>query len=402
MDDNKKPGQRDISDLKARLGLKKTAAMPAVAPNTTPAQGQAVPAPAPNVGSGPTAAPQVPSPFGQPAQPSHAAPPSPWGQPAQPAPQPPPDPRRDPFAQQQAANLAAFYGINQQLPGSSDSAPIPVGKPRPWGPIIGLGGAAFIAFLLGMFWGGTQKSRVEYNESTEHAKAIRDQVTAMQKTLEGIVLELRKNTVNGKIDLGQADRLAGALPSKRPDDNLLFRTDYSNLEGLGIQRLFTYYNDTIKLYEAIEQHARKTGADRDTLQKIIDAAARTADKNYGFVVDASSQIPLALFVEVGAPLCPKEGQVDCSPAELKGFQYRLEAGQAWSSKPIKGKPAEVIYPLKKSPLFTSVAVGSITPLEDYNRRFKNIVTIAADLEKTQKELLPDIKKTAERPTLFTF
>jgi hypothetical protein len=387
VDDNKKPGgARDISDLKARLGLKKTGTMPTVSPTGEPA----APAPAPGMPATPAS---VPSPFGQPAPVA-----------AQPA--PPPDPRRDPFAQQQAANLAAFYGINQQLPGSVDgSTGEPMTKAKPWGFIAAVGIGGLVVFMVGSFWGGISRSRVEYNESTDHAALIRDQVTAMQRNLESILAELRKSTVNGKIDLGQADRLASVVTSiKKPDSNLLFRTDYSNLEGLGIDRLFTYYNDTIKLYEAIEQHARKTNADKEALQKFLDAAATASQKNYGFIIDSSGPLALAKFVEVGSPMCPKEGQVECDPkTELKGFRYRLESSGTWSEKGIHGKnPIDSIYPLNRTPLFNSVAIGSTTPLDDYNRRVKNIVELVADLEKTQKELAPDIKKTADRPHVFTF
>src|SRR5262249_48923105 len=143
LDETKKPGPRDISDLKARLGLKKPGAAPA---GTTPAAGAPAATTPAAAGGAPVAAKPIPSPFGQPhpapapgAPPVAARPiPSPFGQP-EPAPaQPaaPPDPRRDPFAQAQAANLAAFYGIGQTLPGQADSTPAQqVSKPKPWGRI---------------------------------------------------------------------------------------------------------------------------------------------------------------------------------------------------------------------------------------------------------------------------
>ena len=145
MEDNKKPGQRDISDLKARLGLKKTSAMPAVTPAGIPQhQAPNIPAPIPSSGSGPSASNQgssIPSPFGRP---------EPQAQPqAAPAPAPPPDPRRDPFAQQQAANLAAFYGVGQVLPGSGDSvSDAPLSKPKAWGSIVVVTGSPPMADMM--------------------------------------------------------------------------------------------------------------------------------------------------------------------------------------------------------------------------------------------------------------
>src|SRR5882724_4570159 len=96
LDENKKPGPRDISDLKARLGLKKTAAMPAAAPQNTPPLGQP--------------ATQAPSGYGAPAPQQPSGPPPPFGRREEPPPPAAPaDPRRDPFSAQQkqaAANLA--------------------------------------------------------------------------------------------------------------------------------------------------------------------------------------------------------------------------------------------------------------------------------------------------------
>jgi hypothetical protein len=41
-------------------------------------------------------------------------------------------------------------------------------------------------------------------------------------------------------------------------------------------------------------------------------------------------------------------------------------------------------------------------MEAYNRRLKEIAENIVEIEKTQKELTADLKKTAERPRVFTF
>jgi hypothetical protein len=379
LEDNKKPGARDISDLKARLGLKKAA--PAATP-TADASGGAVPAPA-----------GIPSPFGQPA-------------PAPAAPAPPPDPRRDPFSaqqQQQAANLAAFYGIGQQLPGSTEGVGT-VEKPKPWGLIGAVVGGGLALFIVGSFWGGISKSRVEFNQGTDAAIAIRAEVEGLQKNLDKIVAELGKGrTPDGKPDIEQANRMA-SLGLKKPTTTKIFHADYVQIEGLGVERLFSYYNNTIKLYDEIETHGRRTNADKESLTKVIAEASKAQnEKNYGVVIDVSSAIPVAKFAEMGAPVCPKEGQ-PCEPKDWKGFKYRLDAGAGWSEKPIKGKPGETITPLQRTPLFNTVASGSIDALamEAYGRRLKSIAEIIMELQKTSKELMADLKKTSERPKVFTF
>ena len=385
MEDNKKPGARDISDLKARLGLKKTGMMGAVSPTGEPA--------AASPPGTPPAAGSIPSPFGQPA-------------PAPVAPAPPPDPRRDPFSQaqqQQAANLAAFYGIGQQLPGSADAGPgTTMEKPKPWAAIGAIVGGGLLIFIVGSFWGGISKSRVEFNQATDDAGRIRTEVEGLQKNLDKILTELRTKGPGGAIDVEQATRLA-SLGLKKPDTGKIFHTNYANLEGLGVERLFGYYNATIKLYDEIDLHGRRTNADKDSIKKFLEQGAK-ADKNYGVVVDMSSAIPIAKFAEMGTPVCPKAGQTDCAPNEWTGFNYRLDSGAAWSQKPIKGKPGDTITPLQQTPLFKTVASGSVDALavEAYGRRLKNIAELVGEIEKTQKELMVDLKHTAERPKVFTF
>ena len=387
MDDNKKPGARDISDLKARLGLKKTGTMATVNPGAENAGGTAAP-------HAPGSAAAIPAPFGQPAA----------AAPVAAASAAPPDPRRDPFATQQAANLAAFYGYGQALPGSDDgTASGPMEKKKPWGMIGGLVGAGLAVFIVGSFWGGISKTRVEFNETTDHAVLIRNEVEKLQKNLESILGEMRKPAPTpGKPDIDQATRL-GALNLQKPNTTVLFHTNYVHLEGLGMERLFAYYNDTIKLYDEINQHKAKTEHDKEAINKFLEAAAKS-DKNYGVVIDAGGPIPIATFAEMGTPVCPTAGQVDCAAGELKGFKYRLDAGSAWSEKPVKGKMGETVTPLKQTPLFKSVAAGSpdSVALAAYNARQKNILELIGSLEKTQKELMSDLKKTAERPKVFTF
>jgi len=310
---------------------------------------------------------------------------------------------RDPFAaqqQQQAANLAAYYGYGQALPGTTEGVET-VEKKKPTALYGAIAGGALLVFIVGSFWGGISNTRSEFNLTTDQAAKIRDEVDGLQKNLDKIITEFRKPAPGG-VDLDQAARL-DALGLKKPDYVKLFHTNYAHLESLAVDRLFTYYNDTIKLYDAISDHARKTAADKESIQKAIEKARGAGTKNYGFILDVSSAIPVAKFVEVGAPVCPKEGQTDCKADELK-LKYRVDTGSPWSVLPVKGKPGETITPLKPTPLFDSVATGSVDALaaEAYGRRVRNIAELVGSLEKTSKELIPELKKTAERPHVFTF
>lgn len=397
MDENKKPGPRDISDLKARLGLKKTGVMPAAAPNTTPPTGQPVaPVPPPSYGA-PTAPAGPPPPFGRPA-------PEPMPMPAA-----PPDPRRDPFAAQQqqaAANLAAFYGIGQTLPGSADAVDnAPISKPKPWGRIILLGGVMLIPFVVGNACGRIQRDRIEYNITTDQAGQLRDEVDKMSKTLSIIVdtINSSKATLQGNIDLDMTAKL-GSLDLKKPDTIRIFHTNYASLEPMTVERLMQYYSNTIKLYDEVEQHAKKTENDKDAITRVMQSGATKNEKNYGVIVEPQGGLMLAKFVEVGAPVCADPSKTDCNANELKGFKFRMDAGAGWGERPVKGRPEAIVMPIQRTPLFNAVAAGNpdFLAVKDYARRMAEIRQLAQTLMNEQKELQSDLKKASERPKLFAF
>ncbi len=404
MEDNKKPGQRDISDLKARLGLKKTAAMPAAAPQPAapaagaPAQPQAVPQPMPAQGSGPTARPAVPSPFGPPPQQQ------------QPAPQaaPPPDPRRDPFAQQQAANLAAFYGVGQVLPGSGDSVDAtPIAKPKAWGRIGLVAGIAALTFGVGNACGRIYNSRTEFNRTIDQAGDIKAEIDTMAKQLNLVVDKINgsKPTLSGGVDLQMTEEL-GNMDLKKPDTQKLFHTNYMHLEDIAIDRLFNYYNHTILLYDLITQHSKRTENDKDAINRATASAAAHGggEKNYGVILQAQGGLQVADFVELGTPTCPTAGQTDCQPNEWKGFKYRVDSGGAWGERPLKGAINSIVMPLHKTPLFNTVAAGNpdILALRDYAGRVAAIRSLIATLNAEQKEVVADMTRAAGRPKVFTF
>jgi hypothetical protein len=400
LDENKKPGPRDISDLKARLGLKKTAAMPAAAPATTPPHGQPVQ--------------QVPPPsgFGAPASQQPQGPPPPFGrreEPPPPQPAAPADPRRDPFAsaqqQQAAANLAAFYGLGQSLPGSADAVGgEPLSKPKPWGRIAGVLAIAAIPFVIGNACGRIQRDRIEYNTTTDQAGQIREEVEKMSKQLSTVVDMLNSTPAGrkGDVDIDLSAKL-GAMDLKKPDTVRIFHTNYNSLEPVIVERLMQYYDGTLKLYDEIAIHAKKTDNDKDALTRMAQAGAKS-DKNYGVIVEPQGGLMLAKFVEVGTPVCQKEGQTDCNANELKGFQYRMDSGSGWGTRPVKGKPEAIVMPLQQTPLFKAVAAGNpdFLAVKDYARRMAEIKTQAAMLMNQQKDVLADLKKSAERPKLFAF
>ncbi|HXU67684.1 MAG TPA: hypothetical protein VN947_00070 [Polyangia bacterium] len=403
LDENKKPGPRDISDLKARLGLKKTAAMPAAAPAPTPAHGQ------PATQQQPV---PPPSGYGAPAPQQPSGPPPPFGrreEPPPPQPAAPADPRRDPFAsaqqQQAAANLAAFYGLGQALPGSADSVSgDSISKPKLSGRLVIFLISLAVIFGVGNACGRIQRDRIEYNTTTDQAGQIREEVEKMSKTLSSIVDALNSTPAGrkGDVDIDLSAKL-GAMDLKKPDTVRIFHTNYNSLEPVIVERLMQYYDGTIKLYDEIQVHAKKTDNDKDALTRMAQAGAKS-DKNYGVIVQPQGGLMIAQFVEVGQPVCQQEGKTDCNANELKGFQYRMDSGSGWGTRPVKGKPEAIVMPLQQTPLFKAVAAGNpdFLAVKDYARRMAEIKTQAAMLMNQQKDVLSDLKKSSERPKLFAF
>jgi hypothetical protein len=72
-------------------------------------------------------------------------------------------------------------------------------------------------------------------------------------------------TKQGQPDFDMTKKL-GDMDLKKPDQQKLFHTNYFNMEDITIDRLFTYYNNTIKMYDLITVHAKKTDNDRQAIE----------------------------------------------------------------------------------------------------------------------------------------
>jgi hypothetical protein len=390
--DDKKGAGRDISDLKARLGLNKGG--PAGAPT-----GAAAPLT-------PAAVPRI-SPTGTPAAVPRVVPAPPgFPSPVAPAGPPPPDPRRDPFASGPvaAAPPAAYYGY-APIPGVDDGKPAEqIAKPKPWGLIAGLAAVAAVLLGGGFAFGRIYNARVNMNMTIDQASDIRGEVERLAKRVSTVndLFNGSPDALKGNPAIELAEKL-GELDLKAPDQERLFRTNYFFMKDLTIDRLFRYYNDTLVLYDLIGKNAKKTDADKEAIGNFVKSGGAKAEKNFGVVLDLSRPIPIAHFVEVGKPVCPKEGQTDCSPNELK-FQIRTDAGGSWFDKPVKGAPGTTVIPIEKTPLFATVAAGSpdVIAVKEHLTRMRDIRLLTAKLLTDQKALLEDLANESNQRKVFTF
>src|SRR5439155_20865641 len=137
----------------------------------------------------------------------------------------------------------------------------------------------------------------------DQAEDIKAQVDKMSKTLAVINEKIAssQDAAKGNPDVALAAELAG-LELKKPETDKLFKTNYYYMEDLVIDRLFNYYNDTMILYNIINQHGKKTENDKDAIESFIKSGAGKGDKNYAVTLDLSGAIPLAHFAEIGGPV----------------------------------------------------------------------------------------------------
>ncbi len=369
MEENqKKTGTRDISDLKARLGMKKTGMQPAVPPPAPPVADPIIASPPPMAPSAPVVA----------------------------------DPRRDPFAVA-APSAPAYY--DAPLPGVDDGQPAAsLSKPQPWGKVIRIALIGVVALGAGFATGRSCDARMTYNLATDDAAKVKTEVEKLAKKLDTIsqTIDASAAAQRHNPDPDLAEKL-GSLGLKDPETQAIFHTNYYRLTDLAIDRLFNYYNDTLRLYRMVRDHAKRSEGDKEAIVNFMKNVGKT-EKNYAVYLDTSSAIALAHFVELGTPVCQEEGKSDCNASQLKGFKYRTDVGGSWFEKPTHGKPTEMIYPLKKEGLLTTVASGSpdLIAARDHLRRQEEIRLIAAKLATDQKALLADLQHAAERPKLITF
>ena len=339
-DEPKKPGSRDISDLKARLGLK----------NARPGGG------APKGAKGN----YVPPPPG-------VAPP----QPAQPA---VPDARVDPFG---AMNAIAAQGavtrapeiivvdkqhVEQVAPQSSLSR---------WGKVAGI---ILAPLVLGFLLGGINNARSNYNGTLRDAKAVADEFQQLGKSLEGlnnVLLSARERGADQKsFKVGDAklvedlEHLNFQVPDA--DQMILYHKNLYLLDPKLTQDILVFYGRMKLLAQKVKEHTRLT---KDMIAKLPPEARAKLGANsaFGIIVkvptaDEASKgaRPQADLVQLGSPVCgdgkPHEA---CPEGGLTGFQVRSETNAPWALKPLAGSDAsdKVLF-LRPSGVLSGLLEGS--------------------------------------------
>jgi hypothetical protein len=392
VDQNRKPGvppSKDISDLKARLGLKRP---DGAAPAPTPAAGRPI----------------QPGGFGQ--QPARA--PVPGPQAARPAAAPAP--------QAAPAGMNPYAGMKAPQGGfdlrSADDG-IPAANVR-----SGRGKAVLfasvlvgaVAFVLGGWSGMVSVGRSNFNTANSAARSVKSEIEGMQKTLGQVgavmAMSLQRLAKEKKdmlaYDPQQIAELEKIKLDPRPNTAKIFRVDYFRLPDADVDKLFNYYYDSIALYAEVERHIKKSKADAETLKAFTEkaAASGTAEKHYGVVFDNSQgKLIVGNLVEIGEPVC-KGGGKDCPAADMTGFKVRSNTGAPWVDRKATAKlDLGNVVPMKPTPLMDAVMSGSPDQvrMESYKQRVANIRALWSRTTTNQKELIEGIQKDASRPDIWT-
>lgn len=334
--DAKKAGSRDISDLKARLGLKKG---PEGARQTSaiPAQGGVPPPSAAKIGG------FVPPPPG-------VAPPPGSQQP------PPPDASMDPFG---AMNHMARQGAVQAAPQIvivDDGKPVEqVSSTARMMGIVKVAVIVIAPLVVGYIFGGINTKNTTYNKMISDSKSLFADFQTVGKGLQSVqdALDMAKDRAKGKAvawdDMKLVDDLA-ALKLQSIDPSLLFHSNLYNLDPAEVTAIFQYYSDLNMLNEKIANHIALTKATKKKAYRYgvkLDEKGEPRNIQFGAILhlpsgDASKdklKVPYFEIVQLGYPKCSAEQKGD-PPPECSDIPYAYKVNTALK-QPAWSKDAQV-------------------------------------------------------------
>ena len=378
MSDSKRTGSRDISDLKARLGLKKGAAAPTTGQQQRPNGGVVAP-------------------------PGLNLPPPPGvAQPAQPA---MPNASDDPFG---AMNAMAAVGTVQRAPEIvivNDGNVEKVNQKSNVATIAKIGIPVVLGLVLGLFIGQTGARASFYNSGLSDAKAIlgsKEQpstIMALKQTLSKIdtVLDEARTKKQFRPDAA-TDKELEKLVKQLTMDDVVFKAKQNALDPEISGQLVAFYSGVAEVRSMLDAHLKLAKAD-EKAYSIAKAkeGERTLDENtnkdlagnikYAIVVSAPDDKDKtaefgAQIVELGGVYCGDAGPMaKCPEGESpSAVAYRTELTAATWNKGDLASPSADSVPTRKvlsllggsvRSQFIQGAEGSASELH-YQRRLRSL------------------------------
>lgn len=404
----KRSGGRDISELKARLGLKKGAPAPG-GPRPNSPTGGVVPPPGVNLPPPPgQRGPQVPN----------AA--------------------DDPFG---AMNAMAQAGQVQRAPeiviNVNEGPPAEhVGASKRVAKIGKVALLALVPLIIGMLVGAAGRSAAFYNQGTEGAKAIVSHVTAAKRSLGKLqgVLDGARKKGGLKPDKALTTALKPLVEELKPDTAKIFVAKQGTLNPELSAKITTFFAAVSEIQQQLEDHQKTAAFDdaalveaaaamqkamlKDTENAALAAMSGTYPYRYGVLLsNAAPGTPGAKpfgaqVVEIGQPYCAAGNMstTGTCPDQITGFAYREAEATSWSKgelasvAPDAPVPAGKIVPLLSSKVADGLVRGPgpttaeavyIGQLNAISKKLEEVITSANELETA-------LNQKAKAGSKFTF
>ncbi len=382
---SKRPGARDISDLKARLGLKKTGPAPsisspsgAVAPPAGIAPPPGIAAP-PGAVAPPVVAPRVAAPPGfAPAAPAHA---------------PIPDASSDPFgAMNVMAQNAAALPQPDIIVVNDGAAVESVAKQNKAASLGRTAAMIVLPLIAGVVIGKVATKAGQYNQVIEDAKPIMADVKTVRKGLTELAAALEQGKKGGKFLTGDPalTKSLAALKAVPTNDALVYESSLYHLDSTISREIYTFYSDIHTLNAMLKEHLREAKKESKILQAGAVKIQGFNPLGYGAIVKLPSAEDAAAgaqammrMVQLGGPICTgetKPNPAGCGANPIVGFGHRDDETGGWKVGKIAPAGAE------------GVPDGSVVLLDPSSKSIKQIIvggqaTLAEIAYKTRIEAI---------------
>jgi hypothetical protein len=402
LSEQKRPGtSKDISELKARLGLKKPGAAPAAPAKNgggvVPPPGVSLPAP-PGVATAP-AGPVVPS------------------------------AQDDPFG---AMNAMAHIGTMQRAPEIvivNDGKPVEsVGAGKRTGKIVTYVVIAVVPLVLGVTIGQIAKDHKIYNAGIADAKLIMNAkdngVKDVKKRVVELQVALENAAKNGFAPSKQlTDSLSGILAKLDVKQDAVFRAKQNTMDADLSAQILGFYAGVAEVRSLLKYHVEYATLD-DTM--LITAAgadgkirpagylAGFGEYRYGVVISAPTATEPGPFgakiVELGQPFCADGKQsttFECPDGNYSaGVAYLANEGWAKGEPQTSGSSAEAkkVVPLLGSRTGDVVLKGGFPGVAEvlYQKRLFDLKTRVDNLIKSANSLETKLSPKTKESDKFTF
>jgi len=397
----KRPGSRDISELKARLGLKKGG------PATPPTKGNGGVVPPPGV--------SLPAPPGV----RQAAPAT-------------PNAADDPFG---AMNAMAQAGAATRAPEIvivHDGKPVEsVSTHHNIATVVKFAAVALVPLAIGIIIGKIAEAGDTYNAGLKDAGNILIDVKKVKKGLVDLEATLEIARKKGfKVDKTVTTALE---PYKELAVNAegVFKAKQNALDSDVAARVLDFYAGATELSAAIKTHTQAAKADDLALAAAAsdaEAAAPKASENAHLVGNSKYRYAVVLsnpgpddkgggtfganVVELGPPFCG-DGKMatggSCSDG-VTAFGYRSTPNDTWTKGELaKASPGEPVPAKQIIPLVPNIVLDSLVSKTEataaevlYRRRLVDIQEKATKLIEKANELEPVLSSKANAGKRFTF